>query len=341
MITTQSLLKPFLLKSSAALRKLTGQKQLPLKCCSTYLSTCLLKSRTLIRVSGRDSNKLLQGLITNDMMELQGSQSSSIYSMLLNAQGRCMFDTLLYKLDNSKEEYMVEVDSSVTDTVIKHMKLYKLRSKVSFEDCSSYKVYAMFMDNKTLISKEDILSSFNHEDAFVFTDPRTDLMGLRLIVKQNGAGESALIDNYQLTDSNEYTNHRLALGVSEGHAEVHGVMPLELNLALLNGVSFNKGCYIGQELVARTHHTGVIRKRIMPLKVLSANTGNEHVQLGAAIRSNKNKRIGKLIAMNDNCGLGLMRLQETLKESSPLNIEGIVELNATKPEWWPDDLQFK
>merc|ERR1712048_682220 len=91
--------------------------------------------------------------------------------------------------------------------------------------------------------------------------------GTRTIIESNSDYVSPSINR----NFDEYTKRRCKEGVCEGRTEHFGGMPLEYNAALMNGVSFNKGCYIGQELVARTHHTGVIRKRVMPIKLLQEN----------------------------------------------------------------------
>lgn len=116
-------------------------------------------------------------------------------------------------------------------------------------------------------------------------------------------------------------------------------LPLESNLTFLNGISFSKGCYIGQELTARTHHTGVIRKRLMPL---SLSVPLENLLPGGAIESPQGKPAGKLRSGVGKLGLGLVRLnhaKETLRVSSTQG--GKVTLTASVPDWWPEDVKNK
>lgn len=114
-------------------------------------------------------------------------------------------------------------------------------------------------------------------------------------------------------------------------------LPLESNLVFLNGISFSKGCYLGQELTARTHHTGVVRKRLMPI---SLSVPVHNLQPGGAVHSQTGKPAGKLRSGLEELGLGLIRLshaRETLIVTDPRGER--VTLKATVPEWWPQDIR--
>lgn len=119
-------------------------------------------------------------------------------------------------------------------------------------------------------------------------------------------------------------------------------MPLEYNFAGLNAISFDKGCYVGQELIARTHHRGVIRKRLLPLRFFNDN-GNEVEERvnpqSKVIDRTSQKRVGAVTAVLGSCGLGLLRLEEAFNQSSSLSIEGHedVKVEVYRPEWWPTE----
>lgn len=111
-------------------------------------------------------------------------------------------------------------------------------------------------------------------------------------------------------------------------------LPLESNLAYLNGISFTKGCYIGQELTARTHHMGVVRKRLLPVR-LAAPLPRDGVPEGAPILTAAGKAAGKFRAGQGELGLALLRLANA---NEPLRLSvagGEVELTANIPAWWP------
>ena len=105
-------------------------------------------------------------------------------------------------------------------------------------------------------------------------------------------------------------------------------------------VSFNKGCYLGQELIARTHHTGVIRKRTVPFKFTDPKADANHFEPGARVRTSNGKPAGKVCMIYGQCGVGLMRL-EMLKKEEVLFIKNRedkdMEIVASVPQWWPED----
>ena len=109
---------------------------------------------------------------------------------------------------------------------------------------------------------------------------------------------------------------------------------MEYNLDYLHGVNFHKGCYIGQELTARTHHTGVIRKRILPLRF---STSIQAERDDIDIKNEKGKSVRKAKILNGLVGLGLMRLKETFEAEKLFVYDSDFEVSVKKPEWWPAD----
>ncbi|KAF8393601.1 hypothetical protein HHK36_021845 [Tetracentron sinense] len=173
-----------------------------------------------------------------------------------------------------------------------------------------------------------------------FKDPRLECLGFRGIFPSNTA--PPLVEADKETDETNYFLWRLEKGIAEGSTEIPKgeAIPLEYNLAGLNAISFDKGCYVGQESVARTHHRGVIRKRVLPLKFLNDN-GKEveqKVALGSdVVDTTSNKRAGTVTTALGCRGLGLLRLEEAFKGSGVLSIkeQSDVKVEAIRPEWWP------
>lgn len=130
------------------------------------------------------------------------------------------------------------------------------------------------------------------------------------------------------------------LGLPEGVEDLPpGVaLPLESNLVYMHGISFSKGCYIGQELTARTHHTGVVRKRLMPIHLSAPVQGHKE---GAALQTQSGKPAGKHRAGVGELGLSLIRMAHA-KEMLTLNSSSdtTVTLRASVPDWWPKDVKF-
>nr|CAD7264799.1 unnamed protein product [Timema shepardi] len=173
-------------------------------------------------------------------------------------------------------------------------------------------------------------------------DPRLSLLGIRLLYAANKSETdiiTELDEEVQLPkDEAQYKILRYKLGVGEGVIEIPtgNCFPLEANCDYLHGVSFHKGCYIGQELTARTHHTGVVRKRLMPLIFdLVPKNGLEHDAPILAASGVPKKPIGKLRGVERNVGIGLLRVSEALDSETLQIYDGTG--HTMKPFWWPQE----
>jgi len=322
-----------------------------------YWQSTQLTHRALIRVRGEESSIFLQGLVTNDMNTLteQERKSESIYCMFLNTGGRVLFDSIICP-GFEPDEYILEVDSDLAKAAVKHLKMYKVRRRLKIEEITDLNVFAVFNINKDITinnvdkqtqspiigstycdggSRIYVLPAFQQTDALCAPDPRVDSLGYRYISTDSCPPEKGLPLPVAPVDLDTYTMHRFRLGVPEGKQELipAKAMPLECNMDYLHGVSFHKGCYIGQELTARTHHTGVIRKRILPLQLL--DLPNNQPDSDESVLNEAGKPVGKLRRLVGNYGLGLLRLQETFSASS-LTCAGL-PVTTWKPDWWPKD----
>ncbi|KAG6577596.1 putative transferase, mitochondrial, partial [Cucurbita argyrosperma subsp. sororia] len=303
---------------------------------------------------------------------------SPMYAAMLTPQGRFLYDLFLYRPPRSEEkldltgsgpgpasdesvELMADVDSSVLDELLVTLKKYRLRSKVDIENVaeefSCWQRFGKKLSRKASSAEEPeaasvgwgasvdptAMSASRGEDIGWqwFQDPRLDCLGFRGVFPSNGT--PPLVEADKETDEDNYVMWRLEKGVAEGSTEIQKgeAIPLEYNLVGLNAISFDKGCYVGQELVARTHHRGVIRKRVVPLRFLNdrgedveqkVSTGSEVV-----INSASSKKVGNVIAAVGCRGLGLLRLEEAFRGSRSLAIQGLegVTVEAIRPEWWP------
>lgn len=282
-----------------------------------------LSSRGIVRVKGRDTIQFLQGLVTSDV-ECLGSVMGAQYSMLLNIQGRVQYDLILYDVSQiyGEKAVFMECDRNMVNQLITDIKKYKIRKKVSLDDLSSsYHVYATISDKGGHLIE---LASAAVET----TDPRVTDFGLRIISEKDPCDV--------VEDEAGYHESRLQWGIPEGPQDLPpgNCFPLESNLVFMNGVSFSKGCYLGQELTARTHHTGVTRKRIMPL-VFEKHPGN--IEPGETIRNENNKNVGKFRSSCGIYGLGLLRTNDVAGNLLVKNTQQeTVSLKAVIPKWWPE-----
>ncbi|KAK1342358.1 hypothetical protein QTO34_015122 [Cnephaeus nilssonii] len=301
-----------------------------------------LGQRALVRVRGPDSAPFLLGLLTNDLplpVPADGAASPTAragYAHFLNVQGRTLYDVILYGLPEHTDPsptFLLECDSSALGALQKHLVLHKIRRRVTVEPCPELHVWAVLPAAPQEVGGAAPLPE-HQGSAILARDPRTTRMGWRLLTQDKSP---ALVARGRLRDVCDYHRHRYQQGVPEGvHDLPPGVaLPLESNLVFMNGVSFTKGCYVGQELTARTHHTGVIRKRLFPVQLLGPLPGGG-ITPGTTVLTESGQAAGKYRAGQGDVGLALLHSE---KIKGPLHIRttgsGRVALTASVPDWWP------
>ncbi|XP_047340995.1 putative transferase At4g12130, mitochondrial [Impatiens glandulifera] len=304
-----------------------------------------------------------------------------VYAAMLTPQGRFLYDFFIYKpsqphekldktgsgpgTDTRELELYADVDTAVLDELLTSLKKYRLRSKVDIENVGEeYSCWQRYGENHLGSSEEEeeepeaasvgsgggvdqIGVAASHGDDLGWQwhkDPRLDCLGFRGIFPSNTT--PPLVEANKETDEGNYRLWRVERGVAEGSTDIPKgeAIPLEYNLAGLNAISFDKGCYIGQELIARTHHRGVIRKRLLPLKFVD-NEGKEvgeKIAPGAEVidtSTSTGRKTGNVTTSIGCRGLGILRLDEALKGSNSLAIQGLenIKVQAIIPEWWPSE----
>ena len=302
-------------------------------------TSVLLNNRGHIEVLGEDSVKFLQGLLTNDVnLFYCDSQMTVLYSMILNTKGRVLYDLILYKQERETPGFLIECDLLAVESILKTFKPYKLRSKVAFDDATDKFNSWAVMEEGSIKGLKPVCKDLDF--VTVADDPRITFLGARMVLPKDKRAAECFSNVEEICDQAVYDRHRVGLGVAEGVKDLEPgkMLPLESNIDELHGVSFQKGCYIGQELTARTYHTGVIRKRLMPIKLMQ--TSDEeclHIDKDTAIVSTGGKRAGKLISVYGQLGLGLMRL-DIVKSDNKLKIvmpDGKeVCVTVDWPTWW-------
>ncbi|XP_053117622.1 putative transferase CAF17, mitochondrial [Hemicordylus capensis] len=310
---------------------------------TTAATNCFPLSRALLRLQGTEAETFLQGLLTNDvaqLMEVGGDPAASRaqYAHALSVQGRCLYDVILYRIHESRQEephILLECDATVLDSLQKHLKLYKIRRKVNITPCLDLSLWAV-IPKEPSEEESHKLHQCAGKAVVVTPDPRVDVMGWRLITNKD-ANPLEIIPGSQIGNIKDYHRYRYKQGIPEGIKDLPSgiALPLESNLAFMNGISFTKGCYIGQELTARTHHMGVIRKRILPIQ-LSVPVPSESIPEGTEIITKSGKSAGKYRAGGDELGIALLRLAN-INEPLCLKISGDTHVNLTAsiPKWWP------
>ncbi|APZ98585.1 folate-binding protein YgfZ [Sphingopyxis sp. QXT-31] len=196
-----------------------------------------LHDRALIRLSGDDVRGFLQGLVTNDT-----TGNLPVWAALLTAQGKALFDFLIW---GDGDDVLIDCERTAAADLTKRLTLYRLRRAI-------------------IISPEETLAvHWAREGDLGVVDPRLPELGQRWLAPAD-AGEGA---------DAAWRAHRLALGVTEGRAELGdgATLWLECNAAELSGVSFTKGCYVGQENTARMNWRQKVNRRLVVVPLAEAD----------------------------------------------------------------------
>lgn len=295
-----------------------------------------LPNRRLIFIRGPETLHFLQGLVTQNTTNFSRS-SPGFYTSFLNAQGRVLHDVFIYKHSESGNEdgCLIEVDAAEVQSLYNHIKRYKLRSKIQARvvDEGEYGIWTAWEEEEgwrkhsiTGINgaSDSYIGGNGTKDAITLEDMRAPGMGRRIIMPENQKPE---IDCEESTEIN-YRIRRYLKGVPEGQREIlkETALPQESCIDYMGGIEYRQGCYVGQELTIRTHHTGVVRKRILPVMVYksdeTAPNKLEYRSGGCDLESlqgvtgiakvggkGREKQTGKLLAGVGNLGLALCRLE--------------------------------
>ena len=219
------------------------------------VSFCLLPHRSVIAVAGPDRLEFLQGLISNDVTKV--APGRAIWAALLTPQGRFLND--MFVVDGGGETLLLESERERATGLAKKLSLYKLRSKVAIEDRSATMEVAV-------IFGADAAKVIPVAGAAAFVDPRLSELGVRVLAP---VGQAARLTGLKEASFIDYETLRLTLGVPDGSRDlpVEKAFLLESGFDELHGIDWDKGCYMGQELTARTKYRGLVRKRLFPVIV--------------------------------------------------------------------------
>jgi len=218
-------------------------------------SFVLLPHRSVIAVGGPDRAEFLQGLISNDTAKVGPGQA--IWAALLTPQGRFLND--MFVVEDAQGSFLLETERERAAALAKKLKMYTLRSKVTVEDRGGATEVAVVFG-----SGADRILPVAGTTAFV--DPRLPELGVRVLAP---AGQAATLLGLTEAPLGDYEALRLRLGVPDGSRDltVEKALLLESGFDELHGVDWQKGCYMGQELTARTKYRGLIKRRLFPVKI--------------------------------------------------------------------------
>ncbi len=262
------------------------------------MPTARLTDRAVLRVSGAEARDFLQGLVTNDVAAL--APGRPLWAGLLSAQGKPLFDMILHdgSHDGGEGSILVDTAAAWAEALARRLTMYKLRRAVTIAAEPGLHVF----------------SAWEQPVADLPADPQLAALGSRWIadIAPTDAGVA------------DYIRHRLALGVPDsGDLLVDRMLWLEANAAELNGVSFTKGCYVGQENTARMHHRDKVRRRLLPVTIVGEPEDGAVIAGGAPA--------GELRRHANGRGIAYLKVEAA---ALPLTAGGAV-LTVDWPAWLP------
>lgn len=280
------------------------------------MSLAILSCRDVFLVNGPEAGDFLQGLISNDLGLLD--QGNAIHAALLSPQGKLLYEFFVSR--NADNGFYIDCSRLHKPELIKRLQFYRLRAKVNIaEPDPALSVAALW--GKTI---DHLPAHLSVEKTY--PDPRLPEMGYRSLISRKKIDQLM-----EQADEDGYHRHRIALGVPDGSVDIatQNLFPHEANFDQLNGISFQKGCFIGQEVIARTEHRGLTRKRIVPVTTEGA------VPVPGSDITLEGRVIGTLLSHSGNQALALIHLEKTgkaLAQDRPV-MAGEARLIPRLPGW--------
>ncbi len=275
-----------------------------------------LTHRGILRVSGEERVAFLQGLLTNDVTAVDAG--TSCYAALLTPQGKILHDLIV--ADGGDGALLLDIEAARLPDLLQRLGRYRLRAKVAFEDVGgAFEVLALPEGDPALGLSTRPGASVPCRGGVAMVDPRHPALGLRLIVPRGGGAAGGF---------EVYDRLRLERGVPDGVQDCGegAMLALEANLDALNGVSWTKGCYVGQEVTARSRYRSLIRRRLWPVRVDGPLPGP-----GTPVTSD-GREVGEVRSGRDDLALAVLRTELISGAASPL-MAGAARLTLLSPIW--------
>ncbi|MDA9401056.1 CAF17-like 4Fe-4S cluster assembly/insertion protein YgfZ [Bradyrhizobium sp. CCBAU 45389] len=280
------------------------------------MKSAFLPDRGVVKVAGEDARNFLNGLVTTDLDRLKPGLGR--FGALLTPQGKIIVDFLITEVPAGHGGgFLIDCPKALADTLATKLKFYKLRAKVTVENLDL-----------------GVLAAWGGQPAaqsdLAFADPRNAELGTRILIPEDLKQKLSDLIGAELVDAAEYEAHRIALGIPRGGLDFmySDAFPHETNMDRLAGVDFDKGCYVGQEVVSRMQHRGTARTR--SVKVLLDDISPE---VGVGVMAG-DKPVGTMGSSAHGKGIALVRIDrvaDALDAGQPLTAGGLA-LTLADPE---------
>ena len=287
-------------------------------------SFALLEDRGVLGVSGPDRHLFLQGLVSNDVEKV--SSEAVRYAALLTAQGRYLHDFVMVE---AGESIWLDAEACRLGDLKKRLSMYRLRAKVSLEEKPELAVAAVFgKDALAALSLRDAPAATRvFGSGIAFVDPRLSALGARVILPRDRARMALVALGLAEADFAAYDRLRLSLGIPDSSRDLvpEKSILLEAGFDELNGIDWQKGCYVGQELTARTKYRGLIKRRLMPVEIRGP------APAPGTIVTADGREVGEMRSSREGLGLALLRVEAVLDGKTLAAGEAV--LVPVRPVW--------
>jgi len=275
----------------------------------------------------------MQGMITNDTRPLEKPGAGPVYAALLTPKGKFLHDLFLHQEQGTPGSFLMEVDASGKQRALDWLTRYKLKRAVTLEDLSGqHAVWALYGPGLPAAAPQGWSA-----------DPRLPELGYRAVFPAASSPQPSLAASALQEGGEElYRAWRYRHGVAEGESEIptDKAAPLDYNLDVLNGVSYKKGCYIGQERNSFTHYRGVIRKRCAPFTTPHTQQGAPAPGVGEEIYADgaATAPVGTVRGAAGGYGIAYLQLAHAIAAEQGrvvLRTKNGVVVQPFRPAWWP------
>ena len=287
-----------------------------------------LPARAALGISGDDRQTFLQGLVSADASKVDGGHAR--HAAFLTAQGRFLHEFFMVAVG---ETIHLDAEADRLDDLVRRLKMYKLRAKVTLAPSTGFVVAAFWGENAAAAFglAEEAGAAKAAGGGTVYVDPRLPALGVRALVPAAELAGLAATHGFAAATPEAYDLMRIAHGVPDGSRDlpVEGALLLENGFDELGGVDWKKGCYVGQEVTARMKYRALVRKRLMPVRIVGpVPPAGTRVTAGEA-------EVGEMRSAAGAMGLALLRIEavDAAANGGPALVAGGATLVAQKPGW--------
>lgn len=284
-------------------------------------STISLPQRGVLSVAGEERKTFLQGLVSNDINAV--SESRAVWSAMLTPQGKFLHEFFVVERGDA---LLLDAEAARLEDLRKRLSMYKLRAKVTIAVAEDLTVHALLGHDLGLAEPG---AAKPLDGGVVFADPRLSAAGLRALLPGDDAAAVLAAAGFAPGAAADYERLRLSLGLPDGSRDlvVDKALLLENGFEELRGVDFQKGCYMGQELTARTKYRGLVKKRLMPVAI------DGPLPEPGTLLTLDGADAGEMRSAAGDLGLALIRLEALDKVGGAGFDAGGAKVFPRKPEW--------